>query len=171
MNERKPVRSSLSKMAGIAMSETLPGKLKTALDETRLLILGVQVLLGFQFQVFFQDGFPSLHIWSRYISLGVLLLLILSTALLITPSMLHQLAEMGNSSTRLLRAATLCAGASIVPLAVSLGLAAYVVVSRSFGMLAGITCGLSLSVLSIVCWFGLELVAALVEEIGKWKRR
>jgi hypothetical protein len=36
-----------------AMSEKVDRKLKTALDETRLLILGVQILLGFEFQCVF----------------------------------------------------------------------------------------------------------------------
>jgi hypothetical protein len=43
------------------MSKKLDNKLKTALDETRLLFLGGQVLLDFQFQAFFQDGFSSLR--------------------------------------------------------------------------------------------------------------
>ena len=38
----------------------LDRKVKTALNETRLLILGAQVLLGFQFEAFFQDGFSEL---------------------------------------------------------------------------------------------------------------
>jgi hypothetical protein len=42
------------------MSEKVDRKLKTALDETRLLILGVQILLGFEFQCVFQDGFDGL---------------------------------------------------------------------------------------------------------------
>jgi hypothetical protein len=35
----------------------LDQKLKTALDESRLLILGAQVLFGFAFQAVFQDQF------------------------------------------------------------------------------------------------------------------
>jgi hypothetical protein len=37
----------------------LTAKIKTALDETRMLILGAQVLLGFQFGGAFQDGFDQ----------------------------------------------------------------------------------------------------------------
>jgi len=40
------------------MAGKLDRKVKMALDETRLLVLGIQVLLGFQFQAFFQTGFP-----------------------------------------------------------------------------------------------------------------
>ena len=44
--------------------KNLDRRVKLALDEMRLLILGVQVLLGFQFESFFQDGFAELP-WSR----------------------------------------------------------------------------------------------------------
>jgi hypothetical protein len=46
----------------IAIGETrmdLDKKLKTALDESRLLILGAQVLFGFLFQAVFQDPFKE----------------------------------------------------------------------------------------------------------------
>ena len=51
------------------MSKELDRKVKTALDETRLLILGVQVLLGFEFQSFFQDGFEELSPASKTLRL------------------------------------------------------------------------------------------------------
>jgi hypothetical protein len=35
-------------------------KIKTALNETRLLILGSQILFGFQFNGIFQDSFEQL---------------------------------------------------------------------------------------------------------------
>jgi hypothetical protein len=60
----------------------LDSKLKTALDERRLLFLGGQVLLGFQFQAFFQDGFPALSASARFLSLGGLALMVVSMALL-----------------------------------------------------------------------------------------
>jgi RsiW-degrading membrane proteinase PrsW (M82 family) len=40
-------------------------KLKNALDETRLLILGAQVLFGFQFNGMFQEAFADLHVAFR----------------------------------------------------------------------------------------------------------
>src|SRR4051812_48811717 len=42
-----------------AMSGALESKLKTAMDESRLLILGAQVLFGFQFQAVFQELFEE----------------------------------------------------------------------------------------------------------------
>jgi hypothetical protein len=51
------------------------------------------------------------------------MLMVLSMALLVAPAMQHRLVECGNTSERLLRATTLYAGASLVPLAISLALA------------------------------------------------
>ena len=38
----------------------LKDKVEDALNESRMLVLGVQVLLGFQYQVVFQSEFPRL---------------------------------------------------------------------------------------------------------------
>jgi hypothetical protein len=38
----------------------LSKKVKIALDETRILILGAQILLGFQFRGVFSDGYEQL---------------------------------------------------------------------------------------------------------------
>ena len=58
---------------------------KTALDETRMLVLGAQVLLGFEFSGVFRDGFECLPFHARYFDGIALLLLLVTAALLITP--------------------------------------------------------------------------------------
>ncbi|MFH0298112.1 DUF6328 family protein, partial [Bradyrhizobium sp. 31Argb] len=124
------------------MSEKLDRKVKTALDETRLLVLGIQVLLGFQFQAFFQTGFPALSSASKMLCAVGLALQTLSLGLLIVPSMEHRLVEQGSSSKRLVRATSLYATAGLVPFSLSLGVATYVVIEGHFGWLAGFTSGL-----------------------------
>jgi hypothetical protein len=49
------------------MSGELSRKLKTVLDETCLLILGAQVLFGFQFEAVFQEMFTSVGLIGRVI--------------------------------------------------------------------------------------------------------
>jgi hypothetical protein len=51
-------------------------KVKIALDETRILILGAQILVGFQFRGAFQTVFDQLPAWSRYLHATALLLMI-----------------------------------------------------------------------------------------------
>jgi hypothetical protein len=143
------------------MSKELDRKLKIALDETRLLILGVQVLLGFEFQSFFQDGFEELPIASKALSVTGLITVMLSTGLLIIPSMQHRLVEQGQSSLRLVTAATFYAGLGLAPLAVSLGLAAYVVIARHFGAPVGVASAMILAGLAGFGWFGFELLIGI----------
>jgi hypothetical protein len=47
--------------AGMEISK----KLKIALDETRMEVLGVQILIGFQFRSVFQNSFDTLPAWSQ----------------------------------------------------------------------------------------------------------
>jgi hypothetical protein len=140
------------------MSRDLDRRVKAALDETRLLILGVQVLLGFEFQCIFQDGFSNLSEGSKSICMVSLCLVILSIGVLVIPSMEHRLVESGRSTLRLVRATNVCAGLGLVPLTVSLGLSTYVVIDRHFGMQAGIASGLALASVAAFAWFGLELL-------------
>ena len=77
---------------------SLQRKLKNALDETRLLILGAQVLFGFQFNGMFQEAFADLHVALRLIACAGLVLIMIATGLLIAPSMQHRIVERGEDS-------------------------------------------------------------------------
>jgi len=133
----------------------LDRKVKTALNETRLLILGAQVLLGFQFEAFFQDGFSELSATSQRLCLVGLMLVLLSVTVLVMPSMQHRLVEMGQSSERLVSATNLLTGIGLVPLGLSLALGIHVVVSRHFGTPAGVVAGAGVGAACGLAWFGI----------------
>ena len=65
----------------------LADKLKMALDEGRLLILGAQVVFGCQFQMVFQEGFQDAPRDSQGVQGIGLLALILSIAVQCQPSL------------------------------------------------------------------------------------
>ena len=111
----------------------LSKKVKTALDETRLLILGAQVLFGFQFNGMFQEAFSDLNLPLRLVLVTSLCLIILALGLLITPSMQHRLVERGEDTNRIHSATTTLAGLALMPLALALGLDVFTAVERSFG--------------------------------------
>jgi hypothetical protein len=134
----------------------LDRKVKTALNETRLLILGAQVLLGFQFQTFFQDGFSDLSPFSQKLCLLGLGLVLFAITLLVIPTMEHRLVENGQSSERLISATSSLTGLGLVPLAISIALGVYVVVGRHFGMFAGVAAGVGLGAACGLAWFGIE---------------
>ena len=133
----------------------LDRRIKTALDETRLLILGSQVLFGFLFESVFQNGFEALSITSRYLLGAALALIVLSIACLIAPSMQHRIVEAGQSTRRLERVATVFAAWGLLQFGASLGLGFFVIFERIFGAAAGIATGITSSAVAGFFWFGL----------------
>ena len=99
----------------------LSSKVKTALDETRTLMLGAQILLGFQFHGAFQERFDALAPQAKMIDAIALLLMLSSVGLLIAPSAFHRIVDRGESTGRTLVVTSLCAAASLLPFAAALG--------------------------------------------------
>jgi hypothetical protein len=137
---------------------SLQRKLKNALDETRLLILGAQVLFGFQFNGMFQEAFADLHVALRLIACAGLVLIMVAIGLLIAPSMQHRIVECGEDSNRILSATTTLAALALFPLAMALGLDVFMAIERTFGVGAGVGVGASFFILAITFWYVLEFV-------------
>lgn len=133
----------------------LDRRIKVALDETRLLILGSQVLFGFLFESAFQNGFETLPSLSQHLICVALALMVLSIACLIAPSMQHRIVEAGQSTARLEQATGALAAAALVPFIASLGLAFFVVFERVFGLATGIVVGIASAAFGWLCCFGL----------------
>src|SRR5215203_1291344 len=73
-------------------------KVQNALDESRMLVLGAQVLVGFQFRSIFEPGFESLPLPSQWLKLVALGLLLIAAGLIISPSAYHRLVEGGEDT-------------------------------------------------------------------------
>src|SRR5215207_1952251 len=99
---------------------SLNKKVKTALDETRLLILGAQVLFGFQLNGVFQEAFKDLSLSTRLVDCAGQALMTLSIGLLIAPSMQHRIVENGEDTIRIHRITGLFAGMALLPFGISL---------------------------------------------------
>jgi uncharacterized protein DUF6328 len=132
-------------------------RLKTALDESRLLILGVQVLFGFQFEAVFQDLFADVPATSRCVHCAGLILLLVSLGLLIAPSLFHQLIYGGDSTPEAVQMATAFAGASLLPLTLGLGAAIFVTFEHLFSRSVGIAAGASFAIVALLLLYGLGL--------------
>jgi Family of unknown function (DUF6328) len=133
----------------------LEQKLKTALEETRLLILGAQVLFGFQFQAVFQELFHNLSWGGKLAHCSGLVLLLVTVGLLITPSLVHQVVYQGESRLGMLAAATSLAGISLLPLTFGLGASVFTVFSHQFGGITGLVTGVAFTFLSLFLLYGL----------------
>jgi Family of unknown function (DUF6328) len=143
----------------------LQKKLKTALNETRLLVLGSQILLGFQFHGVFQDSFEELTSFARSLDGVALLLMVTTLGLLIAPSMQHRIVEEGGTTSRIFHVTGIMAGTALLPFAVSLGIAHYTVLERLFGPGAGYAAGAGFLFLALLFWYGLEYLVKRMKEL------
>ena len=137
---------------------SLKDKVKTGLDETRLLIIGAQVLFGFQLNVVFQEGFARLNPATRLIDSVAQGLMAIAIDLLIAPSMHHLIAEKGQDTLRLHRATGLFAGFALLPFAISLGLSFYIVFDRLYGTVAAVVAGTAFCLAALLFWYGIGLL-------------
>jgi hypothetical protein len=93
----------------------LTKKIKIALDDTRMLILGAQILLGFQFRGVFDKGYDQLPSRLRYLDGFALLPMICVVALLITPGPYHRIVEGGEDSGDFHALVTLIINLALLP--------------------------------------------------------
>jgi len=133
----------------------LTKKIKIALDETRMLILGAQILLGFQFRGVFDNGFDQLPSNLRYLEGIALLPMICVIALLIAPGPYHRIVEGGEDSKYFLWLVSVIVNLALLPFAIALGLDVLVTSSRIFGNMAGAWAGIGLAAVALGFWYGL----------------
>jgi uncharacterized protein DUF6328 len=134
----------------------LSKKVKIALDETRILILGAQVLLGFGFRAVFSEAFTGLPAHARYMDGVGLGLLVCTVALLIAPGPYHRIVEGGQDSGRLHQYATAIADLALLPFALALGIGLFVGAEGIFADDAvAIGAGATGAGLALALWYGL----------------
>lgn len=140
------------------MAAQLKDKIQNGLGEIRILVLGAQVLLGFQFRSVFESGFEKLPFPSRIISLIALALMIATLGLLIAPTLYHRIATRGEDTPEINRLLTKYAGLALLPFSLSLGLNMYVATGKLAGHSVSIAAGTITTLVAIFFWYGLELM-------------
>ena len=134
----------------------LSEKVKIALEETRILILGAQILLGFGFRGVFSARFDELPEYVRYADGVALALLVCAIGLLIAPGPYHRIVEGGQDSGRLHRFATAIADLALLPFALALGLGLFVGTQAIFGdRTVSMAAGMTGAAVAFALWYGL----------------
>lgn len=123
---------ALPKPAGKGQVEQI--KLDSAashiLEECRMVLPGIQALFGFQLIAVFNEGFgEKLSHSQQLVHLVAIILTVLSMALVMTPAALHRQAEPKEVSERFVWLASHIMLAGMFPLALAVGLDAYIVAS------------------------------------------
>ena len=141
------------------MATPLARRLKQGLDEARILVLGAQLLLGFQFRAFLQPGFDRLPMAAQYAEVGGLALLLLVLALVISPAPFHRIAEAGATTRRMNEMVSVVMNVTLVPFALVLGVDVFVAVVRIGGIVAAAAVGIATLGAALMLWYGLGLIA------------
>ena len=101
-------------------------KIENALDEARILVLGVQVLMGFQYQAIFQKQFSTLPHHAQLLKVWALWALLIAMVLLMAPAAYHRIVERGGTSHDFHEFITRVTTPALLPFALGIGVDFYV---------------------------------------------
>jgi hypothetical protein len=136
----------------------LADKAENALNETRMLILGAQVLIGFDFQAAFQPAFDRLPAATQQLEVVGLTLMLVAAGLLIAPGAFHQIVEGGDDTPRLIRFTGRVAAFALLPFAMGIGIELYIVAQAILGDEAALILGLLGSGFAFFFWYVLDWI-------------
>ena len=133
----------------------LKAKVTNALNETRMLILGAQILLGFQLNAAFQPRFEHLADHARWLDLAGLALMSAAVTCLIAPAPFHRLSESGRYTLRLHAFTTRMAELALFPFGLCIGIDVFIVSELLFGTLVSAIAGGMFTATAALFWYGI----------------
>ena len=137
----------------------LKDKIRLSLDESRMLILGAQILLGFQFRVVLEPGFERLPPSSQYLKMIAMVILLGGIALIMSPGSYHRIVRAGNDAEDVQKFATTVMDFALVPFLLALAIELYVSTARVLGASGGLIEGTFIGVAALALWYGLGAAA------------
>ena len=142
---------------------SLCDKVKITLDETRMLVLGTQVLISLQFELAFQGGFPQApQLAQQLVPVGLALLLATFILLLWGPAY-HRIVARGHCNEESLAFMTRAICGALWPLAFALALDSFIAFDLLVGMPAAIAAAVMLLILCAGLWYVMAAMA-------RWRR-
>jgi hypothetical protein len=104
----------------------LKDKIKIALDESRMLVLGTQILLGFQFRAAFEPAFDQLPSSSKVLKITALVVLLIAITLIMAPGSYHRIVREGRDAEDVHHFATTMMDVALVPFVMAFSVREYV---------------------------------------------
>jgi hypothetical protein len=134
--------------------ESLEEEATHATDEARMLLPGVQAVMGFQLVAVFNNRFVELTADEQRLHLGAFLLLVIAMGLIMAPAAYHRQAERGIISRRFVDLASRLLTWALFPLAVGVALDTYLIASLIFaGLTIPIVAAVAVGLVLLGLWF------------------
>jgi len=137
----------------------LQDKIENVLNETRILVLGIQILIGFGFRTFFEPGFEQMAPYTQRLQLMALGLMLLGFGVLMIPAPYHRIVLHGRNTGELHRLATITLSAGLLPFALAMGLSFFLGARWVLGTSGSLILSTCVFALALACWYGLEIIA------------
>ena len=139
-----------------------PTPLETQVDqlltEARIIIPGVQALLGFQLTVTFTQAFAQLENGAKIVHAAALYCIGLAVVLLMAPASIHRIAFAGQDDPAFLRLGSLFVVAAPFPLALGIALDTYVAAGRAVqSEVAAFSLAAAAVIVLLGVWYALPL--------------
>jgi len=129
-------------------------RLEAALNETRMMVLGGQIILSFQFNAIFQPKFSALPTHLKFMNAASIGLLMTALCLLLAPVPYHRLAAGGDATDQMQRFTTGIIAVTPIPFATAIGMDTLIVSNTTLGI--GLAAFLTATALGL--WYGVELM-------------
>ncbi len=139
--------------------ETLEEEATHVTDEARMLLPGVQAVLGFQLVAVFNQRFEALSAGEQVAHLAAFLLMALAMGLVMTPAAYHRQVERGCVSRRFIDLSSTLLTIAMLPLIVGVCLDAYLIGRLILDDRDGARIVAGATALLLAClWYGLPAV-------------
>ncbi len=134
--------------------ESLEEEATHATDEARMVLPGVQAIMGFQLIAVFNERFGGLNQDEKIIHLGAFFLVTLAMGLIMAPAAYHRQAERGLVTRRFVDLASRLLCLALIPLAAGLALDTFIIVRLAGGTVSGAaTCAAVVALGLASLWF------------------
>jgi hypothetical protein len=145
----------------------LKDKIKIALDESRMLVLGTQILLGFQLRAAFEPAFDQLPRSSKLLKTAALMVLLIAIALIMAPGSYHRIVRGGSDAEDVHQFATTMMDVALVPFIMAFVLDVYLTVGRILGTSGGVLAGTMVGITALFFWYGFGWMSRSRGSAGK----
>ena len=136
----------------------LKDKIRIGLDEDRMLVLVVQVLIGFDYKAVFEAKFVELPVLLQYLKLFSLAAQLITLMLLLAIPSYHRIAEQGENSAHFCRVIKRLMAIALFPFAFSFGAEFAIPGLKAFGSVGSVVLPTTVALFAYFFWHGFPML-------------